>query len=35
MLEVDEYSLNERFVMKYLHQVSYLRDADGMVRQTS
>ena len=30
MLEGDEYSLKERFDMKYLHQVSYLRDAYGV-----
>ena len=30
MLEVDEYSLKERFDMKYSHQVSYLRDAYGV-----
>ena len=29
MLEVDEYLLKERFDIKYLHQVSYLRDAYG------
>ena len=28
MLEVVEYSLKERFDMKYLHQVSYLRLQD-------
>ena len=28
MLEVVEYSLKERFNMKYLHQVSYLRLQD-------
>ena len=26
VLQVDEHSLKERFEMKYLHQVSYLRD---------
>ena len=31
MLAVDEYSLKEWFDMKYLHQVSYLRDAYGVV----
>ena len=30
MLEVDEYSLKERFDMRYLHQVSYLRDTYGV-----
>ena len=30
MLEVDENSLKERFDMKYLHQVSYLRDTYGV-----
>ena len=30
MLEVDQYSLKERFDMKYLHQVSYLRDTYGV-----
>ena len=30
MLAVDEHSLKERFDMKYLHQVSYLRDAYGI-----
>ena len=30
MLEVVEYSLKERFDMKYLHQVSYLRDTYGV-----
>ena len=27
VLEVEEYLLKERFDTKYLHQVSYLRDA--------
>ena len=30
MLEVDEYSLEELFEMKYLHQVSYLRGTYGV-----
>ena len=30
MLEVVEYSLKERFNTKYVHQVSYLRDAYGI-----
>ena len=30
MLEVEEYSLKERFDIKHLHQVSYLRDAYGV-----
>ena len=30
VLEVEEYLLKERFDTKYLHQVSYLRDAYGV-----
>ena len=30
VLQVGEYSLKERFEMKYLHQVSYLRDTYGV-----
>ena len=30
MLEVEEYLLKERFDTKYLHQVSYPRDAHGV-----
>ena len=29
-LEVEEYLLKERFDTRYLHQVSYLRDAHGV-----
>ena len=30
MLQVEEYLLKERFDTKYLHRVSYLRDAYGV-----
>ena len=30
VLQVDEHSLKERFEMKHLHQVSYLRDTYGV-----
>ena len=30
MLQVDEYSMKERFEMKYLHQVLYLRGKYGV-----